>query len=752
MPDSQPAPVNASGSRGAPPLDAITDLRLSLYAAGYHPVPVLRHDAPDKAAGKRPTMRAWETICATADESEIRRWGKNQRGCTNTGLLCGQIIGVDMDVPDPGLALRIEALADALLPATPLVRIGKAPKSLRVFRADGTHSKVSTPALLLPCGSRVQVEALGDGNHFVAIGIHPETKQPYTWPGRSPFEVPFVDLPVLSPAALEAFCSAAEAVMRAAGGRTEAEIKAEKKAAARDVRQIHCEPAKQPQAATSKTFPKPTREDVRSALAAVPNTHDWEGWVRMGAAIYDALADDGEELFLDWSAQSQTNDPEATRAKWASFHTSPMTIKAATLFYEARAKGWRPARVPESEPDPSDDPSTWTQYLQTDEQGNAINNLANAMTAMRCAVELRDCFAMDQMLRAPILVKRLPRGRADDLPRPVRDGDVSLVQEWLQRHELRRLGKDVTHQAVDYRAEEKAFHPVRDYLNSLAWDRTRRLSTWLPVYLGAEMSNYTAGIGTMFLVAMVARVFKPGCKADYMLVLEGPQGARKSTVCMILGGQWFSDNLPDIRSGKDVSQHLNGKWLIEVAEMSALDKAEAAALKAFITRAEERYRPSYGRKEVIEPRQCTFIGTTNKAVYLRDETGGRRFWPAKVGIIDTIALARDRDQLFAEAVHLYRAGKQWWPSADFEAKHIRPQQDSRYEADAWEQAIADWVPGQGDEMTILTVARKALHMDTPKIGTADQRRIAAALEHLGWERAPRQHGGVRRWMRVPTDD
>jgi predicted P-loop ATPase len=394
--------------------------------------------------------------------------------------------------------------------------------------------------------------------------------------------------------------------------------------------------------------------------------------------------------------------------------------------------------------------SAWLEGCVKGETGKPLAILANALIGLRAV--LTQTFAYDEMLRAPLLMSSL---KAEDTfkPRVLRDEDVGLVQDKLQHLGLKRLSKDTTHQAVAIVARENPFHPIRDYLDGLTWDDKPRLAEFLPIYFGAKGGDYSKKIGTMFMISMVARIYDPGCKADHMLVLEGPQGILKSTACALLGGTWFSDSLPEVTAGKDVSQHLNGKWLIEVSEMHAMNRAEAAQLKAFITRTTERYRPSYGRNEVIEPRQCVFIGTTNRDVYLRDESGGRRFWPVKCGTIDIEALRFDRDQLFAEAVARYRHSEHWWPDADFERQHIVPQQASRYESDVWEEVIGAWIVLK-DRVTVGQVAREALDIQTPRIGRTEQNRVMAALERLGWERENKEGGtdwqGKRWWVPVLT--
>jgi predicted P-loop ATPase len=269
-------------------------------------------------------------------------------------------------------------------------------------------------------------------------------------------------------------------------------------------------------------------------------------------------------------------DPDL--ASWASDKGEPNNRRGLHRLWTRAAKG-------------ADRP-IWLAEAQLDHLQTPIPNLFNCMLSLRGDPELAEIVAYDQMLRAPVLRRPVPGATtiaAEPTPRLLRDTDVTALQEYLQRGGIRRISKETAHQAVDLRATERPFHPVCDYLNALLWDGRGRIGSWLVNYLGVEESEYVAAIGKMFLVMMVARVLEPGCKADYMLVLEGPQGAFKSTACAILGGSWYSDALPDLRTGgKDVAQHLNGKWLAEIAEMSALDRAEASALKAFLTRTEER--------------------------------------------------------------------------------------------------------------------------------------------------------------------
>jgi predicted P-loop ATPase len=192
------------------------------------------------------------------------------------------------------------------------------------------------------------------------------------------------------------------------------------------------------------------------------------------------------------------------------------------------------------------------------------------------------------------------------------------------------------------------------------------------------------------------------------------------------------------------SEYLRGKWLIEISELSSISKSEANALKSFLSRRCEQYTPKFGRNEVVEPRQVVFAGTTNQTAYLRDDSGDRRTWPVKTGTINPGGLKAARDQLFAEAVDAYRAGDRYWPDKAFEAKHIKPEQETRFVADAWEDIIRDWLDGRSTTTT-EDVAALALGIGADKLGTADQRRITSALARCGF--ASKRSNKKRRWDR-----
>src|SRR5262249_25959351 len=197
-----------------------------------------------------------------------------------------------------------------------------------------------------------------------------------------------------------------------------------------------------------------------------------------------------------------------------------------------QAPEYRP--MPDPEPQPGPQPQDWIPTTMGTKSPIA-SNLGNTLLGLRKDPALCDVLGFDEMARVPMLMRPLFSKDSNFVARPVRDADVAAIQEFLQWKGLRRIGKDIIHQAVDTRARENSFHPVRDYLDRVEWDRELRVGKWLSYYLGVEHNDYIAAIGRMFLVSMVARIYQPGCQADHMPVFEGPQGILKSTACRILG-------------------------------------------------------------------------------------------------------------------------------------------------------------------------------------------------------------------------
>lgn len=366
--------------------------------------------------------------------------------------------------------------------------------------------------------------------------------------------------------------------------------------------------------------------------------------------------------------------------------------------------------------------------------------LANAITALRDAPAWTNVLCFDAFATETILDQIPPwefLGIAEWCSRVWTSQDDILTANWLQRQGI-AVNVATAAQAVEVVARDRSFHPVLDYLDSLQHDGTPRLNSWLSTYLGCEQNAYIEAVGRSMLIAAVARIREPGCKVDTVPIFEGPQGARKSTAVKALFNPWFSDELADLGS-KDAVMQTRGVWGIEVSELDAMSRMEVSRIKAFISRTTDRYRPPYGSRIVESPRSCVFWGTTNADDYLKDETGGRRFWPVKVGHIDIDGLLDMRGQLWAEAVVLYEAGVAWWLTKEDVQQEAERQQRDRYTGDPWEETIARYAATE-DELTIEKVLRFGLQLDINRCAVPEKNRVARILKSLGWLRKQKRIG------------
>ena len=373
-------------------------------------------------------------------------------------------------------------------------------------------------------------------------------------------------------------------------------------------------------------------------------------------------------------------------------------------------------------------------------EGRILPVLANAIAAFRHAPEWGGVLAFNEFGFGTVVLKPAPWGVVPN--GEWTDHEDRLATEWLQRQGI-LVSVEVAGQAVQTAARDHPFHPVRSYLQGLKWDGVERVDRWLSSFLGAEDTEYSRAVGSRWLISAVARIFRPGAKADCCLILEGPQGIRKSTALRTLAGEYFTDELADLGS-KDAAMQTRGVWIIELSELDSLSHSEVARIKAFMSRTTDRFRPPYGMRLVESPRQCVFAGTVNNSTYLRDETGGRRFWPITCGRIDVDALARDRDQLWAEAKERFDAGAVWWLESAELVQMATDQQIDRYEGDPWEEVIAAWLDSH-PSVSIREVLEKCLQKAHALWTQTDKNRAARCLRALGWERYRERHGSRLEW-------
>lgn len=408
---------------------------------------------------------------------------------------------------------------------------------------------------------------------------------------------------------------------------------------------------------------------------------------------------------------------------------------------------------------------SWYDGLERAKGGEPMPLLVNAMTAIEHAEEWRGTLEYNEFT-GEVVFERDSREASASKGEALEEHHVARICAWLQREGIRvnvvTAGQAVYAVTMD---RSKRVNPAREYFEKLNWDGKPRAERLFVDYFGAEDHDYTRAVSACFLISVVARVMTPGAKVDTMPVLEGDQGGRKSQGVekLVPREEWFADHLPSL-ADKDAVLQLRGKLIIEIGELKSLLGARKEVVKAFLSRRVDTVRLPYGRKTVNLPRQTVFIGTTNKKDYLEDETGARRFWPVKIGKIDVEAIERDRDQIWAEAVALYRAGRKWWLGAEMESVAAEVQ-ESRRAIDAWEPMIAEWVenptarpvPNQGDdgdaEVKLLSKPRCVLTNEIlehcirkypSQIQVSDNMRVATILRGIGYENGKRTLiGGVR---------
>ena len=511
-------------------------------------------------------------------------------------------------------------------------------------------------------------------------------------------------------------------------------------------------------------YSTPEFERVRSALFAVdPNELDYGGnagsigWLEILFAVHAATdgSADGLALMLEWSSQWNGFDEASvaeTEKQWTFAKAKPGGIGPGTLFRRAVTAGWvDPARAPDAtgfevlvgaDPMPPD-PLAENPFVGDGPppEGRGLKGSISEVTA---ALERAapDRLAWDEFNAEIVL-------RVEGGWRAMTDEDITDARVALERRGgFASVAKETMRDALYRVAMGNQIDTGRDWLESLpAWDGVPRVATFLHRYLGAPDTRYTRAVSRYLLTALVGRVLKPGCQADMVPVLVGDQGVGKTqTIKALLPDRKFYAEIDLTKRDVDQARLLRGKIIGEIAELRGLATRDHESIKAWITREDEEWTPKYRESNIRYRRRCVFIGTTNQRQFLADETGNRRWLPVTVSRCLPGAVARDREQLLAEALSVYLVD-----GIDYsDAEKLAASEHEQYAVDdPWAEPVAEYLAEIGGRVfTQREIFSQVLRFETRYVDTRSGNRLGRVLHALGCTRHTGRDPHTRRNAKV----
>lgn len=710
---------------------------------------------------------------ATTDEATITRWWTVEPKA-NIGIRTGDgLLFLDVDVPDvdEGKLDDGEASLAALiaahepLPLTPCQQTGQKKQvdgTMRrgrqyAFSVEGEYRNTAS-------GIGAGLDTRGDGGYVVAHpSIHPSGVQ-YEWDAIArPSKTPLAPAPAWLLALLTAPKKLSEvaAPRSPAGERPAVDVGGDKwvKAAVDGEydRAALAPPGQRNKDLNTAAFKLGqlvgggvlVEATARSTLQAAAEKSGWAA--DEGAAAVEAVIDSG----LAAGMKSPRSAPER-----AAYHPPTTTTQMRVVVDNTVPEPEKKKRTKKEEEETAKPvPRTgwmiedWEDHCEfkPDSRILAPKVVRNAIAVLLHRAEFADLFLLNKRSHTVIVTRKPPwTANGHPYPRNLMDVDITGFQSAAENLGL-RLNRSAYADAINFAARERDFDPVAKSLAGFVWDGTERLDHWLVDYMGADDNSFTRAVGAKWMIAAVERIMRPGCKFDYMLVLEGPQGIMKSTALRMLAEALapdvFSDRLSPLKN-KDSMIELMGKVIVEVAELAAFRGTDAESIKRFLSAQDDDLRLPWDKTTSRLLRGCVFAGTLNPdgAGWLDDPTGGRRFWPVTVTKLDRDRFEKDAPQLWAEARIRYEIGERTFIDDDEVLQLANNEVAARTVDDVWAEKIDTFV-AERDRVRVSEILSE-LGIATDRQDNSHSKRVTSHLLKREWRRRITKMGGksVREWL------